>query len=211
MWLSRRRVSGYGLLACRSGGPAAGRRCVSFSDERSEGGGGVEPMTISDVRCPADEAAHVVESWHRREPPLPAVAVLGVGAVATALAAATHRRLAEGAALRTVADPEYPEYLVVLGDEAVLPWVDGARYLGWDGAALTLTTHRVLPSADVRRSTALAATENGAKDGTKDGARNGDQIPGQPTLVIVLPEQVLITVATIADADPVALAELFPQ
>ncbi|NUR63570.1 MAG: hypothetical protein HOV87_33655 [Catenulispora sp.] len=177
-------------------------------------------MTISEVRCPADGAQHVVESWHRREPPLPAVAVLGVGAVATALAAATHRRLAEGAALRTVADPEY---LVVLGDEAALPWVDGARYLGWDGAALTLTTHRVLPSADVWRSSALAATKNGAgtgaKDGTKngaddgadDGAENGEQIPDQPTLVIVLPEQVLITAGTITDADPAALAELFPR
>ena len=185
-------------------------------------------MTISDVRCPADGAEHVVESWHRREPPLPAVAVLGVGAVAAALAAATHRRLAEGAALRTVADPEY---LVVLGDEAVLPWVDGARYLGWDGAALTLTTHRVLPSADVWRSSALAAAENGAADraaegaadgagtGTKDGAKNGartgtkngESIPGQPALVIVLPEQFLITASTITDADPAALAELFPQ
>ncbi|MFD0632958.1 hypothetical protein ACFQ9X_16590 [Catenulispora yoronensis] len=56
----------------------------------------------------------IVESWRRREPPLQAVAILGVGAVATALAAATHRRVADGAALRTVVDPEY---LVVLGDE----------------------------------------------------------------------------------------------
>lgn len=198
-------------------------------------------MTISEIRRPAGEAVpsaaqhpeeHAVESWHRREPPLPAVAVLGVGAVATALAAATHRRLADGAALRTVADPEY---LVVLGEEDALPWVDGARYLGWDGAALTLTTHQVLPSADLWRSTALAArgTDFAAdRTGTADqadavdGAAQPDQAgqarrsyhsgqsdhsdePDQATLVIVLPEQVLIAADTIADADPAALAELF--
>ncbi|WP_344666303.1 hypothetical protein [Catenulispora yoronensis] len=132
-----------------------------------------------------------MESWRRREPPLQAVAILGVGAVATALAAATHRRVADGAALRTVVDPEY---LVVLGDEAALPWVEGARYLGWDGAALTLTTHQVLPSADLWRSAALAA-----RGGAADVA----------ALVIVLPEQVLIAGSAIVDADPVALAAVF--
>jgi hypothetical protein len=151
-------------------------------------------MTISEIRRAGDDRRqpaeeHAVESWHRREPPLAAVAVLGVGTVATALAAATHLRLADGAALRTVADPEY---LVVLGDEATLPWVDGARYLGWDGAALTLTTHQVLPSADLWRATALAA--KGADPAS---------------LVIVLPEQVLIAGSAVADADPVALAALF--
>ncbi|GAA1969850.1 hypothetical protein [Catenulispora subtropica] len=148
-------------------------------------------MTISEIRRPPGGRPddHAVESWHRREPPLPAVAVLGVGAVATALAAATHLSLADGAALRTVADPEY---LVVLGDEGALPWVDGARYLGWDGAALTLTTHRVLPSADLWRATALAA----------EGA-------DPASLVIVLPEQVLIAANAIMDADPEALAGLF--
>jgi hypothetical protein len=139
---------------------------------------------VNDLR-----AGDRVESWHRREPPLPAVAVLGVGAVAAALAEATHRRLAEGAALRTVADPEY---LVVLGDQAALPWVEGARYLGWDGAALTLTTHRVLPAADTWRETALATY------GADPAA-----------LVIVLPEQVLIAAGAIGDADPTALTKLF--
>ncbi|NUP45806.1 MAG: hypothetical protein HOW97_00610 [Catenulispora sp.] len=174
-------------------------------------------MTISEIRRPAGQAAppaaqhpeeHAVESWHRREPPLPAVAVLGVGAVATALAAATHRRLADGAALRTVADPEY---LVVLGEQDALPWVDGARYLGWDGAALTLTTHQVLPSADLWRSTALAARGTDAAADQPAQARHSGHSddPDQATLVIVLPEQVLIAADTIADADPAALAELF--
>jgi hypothetical protein len=130
-------------------------------------------MTICEVRQPADH--HTVESWQRREPALRAVAVLGIGPVATALAQAAQALLADGAPLRLVADPEY---LVVLGEEAALPWVDGARYLGWDGNALTLTTHRVLPAPDLWREAALAA---------------GTAEPG--SLVIVLPDQVLIAAA----------------
>ena len=91
-------------------------------------------------------------SWQRREPPLPAVAVIGVGAVAAALAEATRIHLRDGVELRAVADPEY---LVVLGAEPVLPWAEGARYLGWDGRTLTLTTHRVLPAADLWRDAAV--------------------------------------------------------
>src|SRR6266851_5079391 len=56
-------------------------------------------------------------SWQRREPPLPAVAVVGVGAVAASLAVATHQRLQDGAELRAVADPEY---LVVVLPEQIL-------------------------------------------------------------------------------------------
>jgi len=128
-------------------------------------------MTISEIRATSSDRA--VESWRRREPPLPAVAVLGVGAVAAMLAEAALARLEAGADLRMVTDPEY---LLVLGDEAALPWADGARYLGWDGAALTLTTHQVLPAADLWREAALAAA--GAEP---------------EALVIVLPEQVLIS------------------
>ncbi|MBS2553211.1 hypothetical protein KGQ19_40800 [Catenulispora sp. NL8] len=134
-------------------------------------------MTISEVRQAADD--HTVESWHRREPALPAVAVLGIGPVAAALTEAAHALLADGAKLHLVADPEY---LVVLGEETALPWVDGARYLGWDGNALTLTTHRVLPAADLWREAALTAA--GA-----DAA----------SLVIVLPDQVLIAAGNDAD------------
>jgi hypothetical protein len=138
-------------------------------------------MTICEVRQAAGHrhaaahhtaAHHTIESWQRREPALPAVAVLGIGPVAAALAELTYTLLADGASLRTVADPDY---LVVLGEEAALPWVDGARYLGWDGSALTLTTHQVLPAADTWREAALAAA----------GA-------DPASLVIVLPEQVLI-------------------
>lgn len=155
-------------------------------------------MTICEVRRAAghrhsaeQHAAghHTVESWQRRAPALPAVAVLGVGPVAAALAELTCSLLADGASLRTVADPDY---LVVLGEEAALPWVDGARYLGWDGSALTLTTHQVLPAADIWREAALAAA----------GA-------DPESLVIVLPEQVLIAAgeATAGEAPPAAGSE----
>lgn len=153
-------------------------------------------MTICEVRQAAGHrhaaehhtvAHHTVESWQRREPALPAVAVLGIGPVATALAELTQDLMADGAPLRTVADPDY---LVVLGDEAVLPWVDGARYLGWDGSALTLTTHQVLPAADIWREAALVAA----------GA-------DPESLVIVLPEQVLIAARDAGDgAVPAATA-----
>lgn len=142
-------------------------------------------MTICEVRQAAGHQHvaehHTVESWQRREPALPAVAVLGIGPVATALAELTHALLADGAPLRTVADPDY---LVVLGEEAALPWVDGARYLGWDGSALTLTTHQVLPAADIWREAALVAA----------GA-------DPESLVIVLPEQVLIAAETPEDGE----------
>jgi hypothetical protein len=158
-------------------------------------------MTICEVRQAAGRrhaaehhtvAHHTVESWQRREPALPAVAVLGIGPVATALAELTQDLMADGAPLRTVADPDY---LVVLGDEAVLPWVDGARYLGWDGSALTLTTHQVLPAADIWREAALVAA----------GA-------DPESLVIVLPEQVLIAARDAGDgAVPAATAgEVLP-
>ncbi|MEY9894002.1 hypothetical protein ABIA35_005100 [Catenulispora sp. MAP12-49] len=127
-------------------------------------------MTICEVRHATSH--DTVESWQRREPALRAAAVLGTGPVAAALAEAARALIADGAPLRLVADPEY---LVVLGEEPALPWVDGARYLGWDGGALTLTTHRVLPAPDVWREAALAA---------------GTAEPG--SLVIVLPDQVLI-------------------
>lgn len=151
-------------------------------------------MTISEVRQTADDhTGDTVEVWHRRDPALAAAAVLGIGPVATALAEAAHPLVAEGAPLRLVADPEYPEYLVVLGEEAALPWVEGARYLGWDGSALTLTTHQVLPAADLWREAALAAA----------GA-------DPASLVIVLPDQVLIACvdeANEADADAAAEAD----
>ena len=120
-------------------------------------------------------------SWQRREPALAAVAVIGVGAVAGLLAEAAAQRLRDGAELRVVV---HPEYLLVLAAEHELPWADGARYLGWDGAALSLTTHRVLPAADLWRDAAIA--EGGGDPGA---------------LVVVLPEQILLAAAPTRPAD----------
>jgi hypothetical protein len=134
---------------------------------------------------PAEDYAEEIgtaEQWLRREPPLVPAAVLGIGAAAAELAAAAHVRLASGAELRAVADPDY---LVVLGAQEALPWVDGARYLGWDGRALTLTTHRVVPAADLWRDAAIA------------------QQDAEPeSLVVVLPEQILISAMPVRTADP---------
>src|ERR1700759_2695655 len=99
--------------------------------------------------------------------------------------------LADGTPLQLVADPEY---LVVLGEEPALPWVDGARYLGWDGSALTLTTHQVLPAPDLWREAALPA---------------GTAEPG--SLVIVLPDQVLIAAAGHAAAIPAQAGAVQPS
>jgi hypothetical protein len=129
------------------------------------------------------------EQWRRREPPLAPAAVLGIGAVAADLAAAAYGRISVGAELRAVADPEY---LVVLGADDALPWVDGARYLGWDGRALTLTTHEVVPAADLWRDAAIA------------------QEDAEPaSLVIVLPEQLLISAMPARSADPAALLAMY--
>jgi hypothetical protein len=128
-------------------------------------------------------------SWLRREPPLAAVAVVGVGAVAARLAEAAHERLRGGAELRAIVEPGH---LVVLGAEHDLPWTDGARYLGWDGRALTLTTHRVLPAADLWRDAAIA------QEGGDPGA-----------LVVVLPEQILVAAMPVRPVDPDALAAVF--
>jgi hypothetical protein len=145
-------------------------------------------MSVHPAEHFADELK-AAECWRRREPPLPAAAVLGVGPVAADLAVAARERLAEGAELRAVADAEY---LVVLGDEAVLPWADGARYLGWDGRALTLTTHRVLPAAELWREAAIA----------QEAAEPG-------SLVVVLPERILISAMPVRAAEAEALRTFF--
>ncbi|WTW92975.1 hypothetical protein OG216_06090 [Streptomycetaceae bacterium NBC_01309] len=81
--------------------------------------------------------------WRRREPPLAAGAVAACGAAACRLAAEAARRVEEGVVLRAAADDEW---VVVLGMAEDLPWVDGARYLGWDGGVLVPTTHEPVPS-----------------------------------------------------------------
>ncbi|WP_329491420.1 hypothetical protein OG618_33760 [Kitasatospora sp. NBC_01246] len=86
--------------------------------------------------------------WERREPPLPAAAVLALGAAVAALAVAARERLAGGARLGVVAGDGA---LLVLGAEADLPWADGARYLGLDAGVLVPTTARPRPAAALWR------------------------------------------------------------
>ena len=80
-------------------------------------------------------------TWRPREAPIAATAVAGVGEVARALA----RRLLEEtdevlARLRGVAGRDI---LVLLGEEAALPWADGVVYLGADPRTRVL----LLPTA----------------------------------------------------------------
>ncbi|MER6397130.1 hypothetical protein ABT263_13920 [Kitasatospora sp. NPDC001603] len=86
--------------------------------------------------------------WERREPPLPAAAVLALGDAVAALAVAARERLAGGARLGVVAGDGA---LLVLGAEADLPWADGARYLGLDAGVLVPTTARPRPAAALWR------------------------------------------------------------
>ncbi|MFJ3788736.1 hypothetical protein [Kitasatospora sp. NPDC090091] len=101
--------------------------------------------------------------WERREPPLPAAAVLALGDAVPALAAAARERLRTGARLGVLVDddpslPAAERALLVLGPEADLPWADGARYLGRDAGLLVPTTARPGPAAALWRR-ALGAAE----------------------------------------------------
>lgn len=99
------------------------------------------------------------------------------GAAACRLAAEAARRVEEGVVLRAAADDEW---VVVLGMAEDLPWVDGARYLGWDGGVLVPTTHEPVPS------TALwSAAVREAVSGPDESAR--------PSVLVLLPGQVLRT------------------
>ncbi|WP_345709286.1 hypothetical protein [Kitasatospora paranensis] len=104
--------------------------------------------------------------WERREPPLPAAAVLAVGDAVPALAAATRERVRGGARLAVLADdeaalPAADRALLVLGAEADLPWADGARYLGRDAGLLVPTTARPVPAAALWRRVIGAADRLG--------------------------------------------------
>ncbi|KQV17178.1 MULTISPECIES: hypothetical protein [unclassified Kitasatospora] len=101
--------------------------------------------------------------WERREPPLPSVAVLAVGAAVPGLAVAARERVRAGARLAVLAEdgpglPTTDRVLLVLGAEQDLPWADGARYLGRDAGLLTPTTARPTPAATLWRR-ALGAAE----------------------------------------------------
>lgn len=75
-------------------------------------------------------------AWRPRRTPLDPVGVAARGEAARALA---RRLLArEDEALARLNGAAAPELLIVLGDSAELPWVDGAVYLGRDAAAPSL-------------------------------------------------------------------------
>jgi hypothetical protein len=75
-------------------------------------------------------------TWRPRLEPLAALAVAGVGAVALALA---RRALgADDQQLAAWSGVAGSGVLVLLGETDSLPWVDGAVYLGRDGAAPSL-------------------------------------------------------------------------
>ena len=97
--------------------------------------------------------------WRPRKTPLDPVGVAARGEAARALA---RRLLArEDEALARLSGAASRELLVVLGDAADLPWVDGAVYLGKDTAAPSLllptTREPAVPLPLVERALARAA------------------------------------------------------
>jgi hypothetical protein len=110
--------------------------------------------------------------WNRREPPLQPTAVVARGDAVPALAAATAQRLSAGVELKVCMQAGW---LLVLGQEADLPWADDVCYLGWDSGVLVPTTHVCQPSADlVRRGLA-------------------SRLPDADSLVVLLGVDVLVT------------------
>jgi hypothetical protein len=97
--------------------------------------------------------------WRPRSTPLDPVGVAARGESARALA---RRLLArDDEALARMSGAAAPELLVVLGDSADLPWVDGAVYLGKDASAPSLllptTREPSVPLPLVERAFARAA------------------------------------------------------
>lgn len=98
-------------------------------------------------------------AWRSRRTPLDPVGVAARGEAARALA---RRLLArEDEALARLNGAAAPELLIVLGDSADLPWVDGAVYLGRDAAAPSLllptTREPSVPLPLVERACSRAA------------------------------------------------------
>lgn len=85
--------------------------------------------------------------WTTREPPLEPVAVVGQGVAARTLA----RRILEderpGVCDLRVAVGD--DWIVVCGPADVLPWADGATYLGLESTLLTPTTMRTTLPVDL--------------------------------------------------------------
>ena len=84
--------------------------------------------------------------WKRREPPLPASAVVAAGAAVAALGVAAAARVDAGTELRGAVGGDW---LLILGAEADLPWAEGVVYVGWDGGILVPTNAQTVPGADI--------------------------------------------------------------
>lgn len=80
--------------------------------------------------------------WRDRTVPIPAAAVVAEGASVSALVRSADIRIKAGARLSAAAGRGY---LIVVGEEADLPWADGATYLGWDSTLLVPTTIEPVP------------------------------------------------------------------
>jgi hypothetical protein len=85
-------------------------------------------------------------TWSRRPYPLAPAAVLGLGETRNVLAAHLLDRISAGADLQVHASGEY---LLAVGGEADLPWVDGAVWLGREAGLLLPTTAAVEPNIDL--------------------------------------------------------------
>ena len=124
--------------------------------------------------------------WRDRDVPIKAAAVVAHEAAVPGLARSACSRLRAGAGLTAAVGHGY---LVIIGDEADLPWSDGAVYLGWEAAVLVPTTTEPVPR------TALIAEAARREAGPHD-------------LVIVLPQVVLHTPNPRPITDPAQLADL---
>jgi MoxR-vWA-beta-propeller ternary system domain bpX5 len=124
--------------------------------------------------------------WAPREPPLPAVAVVGTGAAGARLRVAAHERVLAGTELRATGNAGW---IVLLGDASDLPWADGAAYLGWDAGLLVPTASAPWPPADLVRAAVRRAA------GTGDG------------LVVLLPDRLLVSPVPARRLDPARLLD----
>jgi hypothetical protein len=85
-------------------------------------------------------------AWGRRATPLIPAAVLALGPTRPLLARGLVARLTLGADLQVHAGADC---LLVIGNEADLPWVDDAIWLGREAGLLVPTTWSVLPHIDL--------------------------------------------------------------
>lgn len=109
----------------------------------------------------SDRAVSPIEiSWAARAVPLRPAAVLAQGAVAPILARVVVDRLTRGVELGVHASDGF---LLAIGEERDLPWVDGATWLGREGLLLIPTT--LEPSLDTGLLTRAIVRRIGAVHG----------------------------------------------